>query len=293
ALTEIWRQHWSRIGPPPEVNEARFEQAILSRTFFDSAGLLVADHEDVPSAWVHFHADPDADSKAVVCAVCASDTCPPELLRELFEQTLARIDAAGFQKTEIGVAQDDLMGYGGLDPIGAGVGIPRHDSSVVTLLQQSGFQPSVGFVRLAVSVAGYRPPVSREGLQLRRSSRLEAQKLIHSDTRHASSTSHLDLETHRLVDRGGAVLAEVDFWFSDAEAEVMNPTRAVLDLKSQGTDALEPAATYLIGAAIQSFAARRISGVETVVPQQAADLQEQLKKQLFRLADEGDLWSSV
>ncbi len=41
-LARIWCEHWSATGAMPPVSVAMIEQAVLSRTFFDSTILMVA-----------------------------------------------------------------------------------------------------------------------------------------------------------------------------------------------------------------------------------------------------------
>jgi hypothetical protein len=288
SLVAIWNQHWNRLGFPVAVSWTRFEQAILSRTFFRPESLLIVEAEAKPLGWAHFLHLPESASTAVVCAICLGAHCSPDLAAELLRETLVRIDATGAHKIEVGTAQDSLLGYGGLAPVGHCFGIPKRDQVVARLLAEQGFQPSEDFVRLLVTVPGYRPPVSREGLQLRRISRVERQKRVPHDLRQASSMSHLDIETFRLLDRTNKELAQLDLWFSDAEAEVMSPGTVILDLARTGV--MSPEQMYLLGATIVSLSDRRISNVEAVIRSDAHVLQNQLQSLQFQIADEGSIW---
>lgn len=288
ALVKIWQEHWSAVGPPPEVNAARFEQAILARTFFDPSTLLVAEDDQGLHAWAHYQPDLSSATTAVLCAVCWNDRT--DLATELLTQTSQQIQAKGFQSIQVGVAQDDQFGYAGLDPVGHGIGVPVTDARLTGLVSQLGFLPEQQFVRLQVSVAGYRPPVSRDALQLRRSSRIETERHQHADTRVAAGMSHLDIETHVLLDRSGSELARVNLWFSDAEAEVMSPAKVILDLDS--TESVEPARAYLISAVIQASGQHRVSHFETVVNQQHEAL-AQLTNLHFRPIEEGVVYQKA
>jgi len=167
------------------------------------------------------------------------------------------------------------------------------DQRTTALFQQNGFAPERRIVRMVVSADAYRPPVSREALQLRRSSRISSdpQVIIYQDAHRASSQSHLDIEHYRLVDRGGQDLSSLNFWFSDPEAEVMSPSRAILDISgAHERGRLEPAEGYLTAALIQSLAERSVDTVETAVDSDKTELIAQLEKLQFYREDEGVCW---
>jgi len=59
ALFDIWLGHWQAARQAPTVSVTAFERAILSRTFFDPAALLVAEQEGRVVAWCHHLPLPD------------------------------------------------------------------------------------------------------------------------------------------------------------------------------------------------------------------------------------------
>ena len=291
ALVEIWIQHASAIGPPPLVNGARFEQAVLARTFFDPARLLVAERDGVVQAWCHHGACLTREHTAIISAFCVGDNADESEMDELLAAAEKQIAETGCDQIAVGVIRDDAHGYAGLDPIGHGIGIPKSDLRMTSLLQHRGFSPRRSVLRMTASTNAYRPPVSRDALQLRRSSQVQASMFKHPDPRHAAGMSHLDIETHHLYDRGGNELARVNLWLSDPEAEVMNPSLAILDIaEATQRGSLEPAESYLIGVLVQSLAQRRINTVETAVDSDKTDLLSQLQTLNFRVVDEGADW---
>jgi len=289
-LLELWVQHWSRIGPPPNVDAARLEQAVLARTFFDPENLLVAETDDGVQAWCHFAHSTGSKDTAVICAISfgASDD---SLVSELLSAAEQRIVESGYKRVEVGLVRDDAQGYGGIDPIGHGIGIPAADLRTNLLLEKANFVPRDSVIRLTAAVAGYRSPVSREALQFRRSSRIESDAFSHADVRHASAMSHLDVEVIRLLDPMGQESARLHLWFSDAEAEVMDPSLAILDLADTHLRGrLESPESFLIGAAVQSLTERRIATVETAIDTDQTELIAQLEKLQFQKKDEGVRW---
>jgi hypothetical protein len=291
ALVEIWNQHWSAIGPPPLVNAARFEQAVLARTFFDPSRLLLAEQDGVVQAWCHHAACLTSEKTALICAFCIGAGENESVADELLAVAEKQIAAAGFEQVVVGVFRDDSQGYAGLDPIGHGIGIPKSDTRVTSLLQRSGFSPRQSALRMMVSTNAYRPPVSRDALQLRRTSQIQTSMFKHPDPRHAAGMSHLDVESHYLYDRGGSKLASVNLWLSDPEAEVMSPSLAILDIaEAHQRGSLEPVESYLIGVVVQSLAQRQVSSVESAVDSEKTELLSQLQTLNFRIVDEGVCW---
>jgi hypothetical protein len=291
-LMELWLQHWSSIGAPPQISAARFEQAILARTFFDPKSILLAESDGVVVSWCHYAPSCQSEKTAVICALCIDPSCDSDVSQALLTSTEKQIVAAGFDCIQAGVVRDDRQGYAGLDPIGHGIGIPVVDARTGTLLQQSGFAPWLKVTRMAASTFSYRPRVSREALQLRRTSEVRSDVFRHSDSRHAAGMSHLDIEIHRLLNGNEDELARVNLWVSDPEAEVMIPSMAILDIQdAHQRGQLDGAESYLIGAMVQSLGQRRIDTVQTVVDSDKVELVEQLQSLQFRAFDEGVCWT--
>ncbi|MGI9471463.1 MAG: hypothetical protein ACR2NZ_08030 [Rubripirellula sp.] len=296
ALVRIWVEHWSMAGPPPYVNQAKFEQAVLSRTFFDPRTMLVAESSDGDGGevlgWSHFSL-PDADSDtALVHALCLGSAVETAIGLQLVS-AIENVCGHG-TPIRVGVVRDDQRGYAGLEPIGFGIGIPLADYRTTNILQQAGFTPLPAVLRMLATVSGYRPPVSREALQYRRSAKVEFHPELSSDPRVAAGLSHVDVERVTLTDAAGQLLATVRVWFSDPEAEVMSPTAAILDLKAQHeAGRLQPAESYLIGSLVQSLARRNVQTVETAVDREQETLVGQLQKLQFPSVDEGMCWQKT
>lgn len=300
-LVRIWVEHWSMAGPPPFVNQAKFEQAVLARKFFDPGTLLVAakgsDQQDTDrticndtiAGWCHYSPSGSESDSVQVHALCLGNTIEPAIGLQLLAAVEERSPAA--KSFRVGVVRDDQRGYAGLEPIGFGIGIPIADYRTTGILQQAGFAPMTTILRMLANVSGYRPPVSREALQFRRSAKLEFQPELSSDPCVAAGLAHVDVEQVSLVSSDGRPLARVRVWLSDPEAEVMSPTAAILDLQPQHEiGKLEPAESYLIGSLVQSLAQRNIQTVETAVDRDKTELVTQLQKLQFPTLDEGMCW---
>ena len=295
ALADVWIRHWSAVGPSPQVSVATIEQAILSRNFFDSGKLLVAEVDDAVVAWTHYQPDPAEESSAILCAICFTPENGLAVCDQLLRETESRVAAAGYQKIVVGPVRDNVLGYAGLSPIGHGIGVPARDARTSSLLSRSGYQTLGAISRLVVSTSPYRMPVSREALQLRRTTRIEHRLLMPSGIEKASALSHLDIERHQLIDhRSKKPLAEVDWWLSDPEAQVMNCAESILDLgEILARGELQAEESFLIASAIQAMANRRVFSVETSVNQNQSTLISQLQALQLQVAEQGQRWSKT
>ncbi len=294
ALVDVWVAHWSRCGPPPEVNVPIIEQAVLSRTFFDASTLLVALQDDVVQAWCHFFPNPEDDRAATVSAICFTDK-GSESTDALLQATESRIAERGHTRISVGIVRDQSFGYSGLPPVGHGIGIPTDDQATTSLLGRHGYTQQSIVARMVVSTNPYRMPVSRDALQFRRSTSIVSQSIVPADTRPASALSHFDIERHALVDqRSAAELASIALWISDPEAQVMKSSHAILDLPAIGpAEELSAPHRYLIGALLQTLAARRITSVETAVDRDCVGLIDQLAKLQFQSLQQGACWQKL
>lgn len=291
VLHQLWIEHWSAIGMPPAVRLEQFEQAVLARTFFRSDDLLIAEKEGVPRGWLHLCRSPDDSDRVVVPAICLGTGAELSLGAGLLDEALRRITAMNARRVQLGVVRDDLFGYAGLDPVGHGTGIPSSDGRLSQLLESAGFQPACRALAMRLTVPGFRPPFSRESLQYRRTTHVKVGAFRFRDPRHAAGMSHLDVESHSLVERSGPSLAELHLWLSDPEAEVMNPSLAILDLgEAAQRGRMDAAEFFLLGAAIQSAEQRSILSLETSIDESNQELRSQLQMLRFLPSTPGACW---
>ncbi len=290
-LVDLWVRHWSTFAAAPDVSTAMIEQAILARTYFDPNTLLVAEVDRHIHAWCHWVPLPESET-AILAAVCFSPEGGLSVCQPLLEAAETRVRESGFNRIVVGPLRDTRCGYAGLSPIGHGIGVPVADTRTSSLLSQAGYDDPRVINRLRVTTSPYRAPISRQALQLGRTTRLEAELLIPEDPQQASAMSHLDVECHRLVDhRSRKCLAAIELWTSDPEIQVMMPWDAILhlgDLPPGGV--LEAERAFLIGALIRTLSNRCIFHVETAVDQEQTALIGQLKTLHFQLAETGVRW---
>jgi len=290
GLLEAWIEHWASFGPAPQLSVAKFEQAVLARRSFRQSEMRVAIQNDQVVGWASIAASATDETVAVLYALCFAPG-PDQTGDQLLTAMQQAAKDAGFQKLQVGVVRDQSFGLAGLDPIGHGVAVPQTDAATGRVLAAAGFAEQAELVRMAASTHGYRPPISRESMQLRRTSQVRTDNHFFDDARQASAMAHLDVETNRLFDRGGNQLANLDFWYSDPEAEVMNPTVAIVDLgEAYRRGRLETAELYLLGTILQSMEQRRVLVAETAIESDRAELINQLQSLRFQILYAGNRW---
>lgn len=291
-LHRLWIEHWSAIGPPPSVREPQLEQAILARTFFQAEHLLIAESDGQAVAWLQFFASLNGPQLMLIPNCCLGDAASAADGVALLEEAARRARQLGGQRIQVGVVRDNHFGYAGLDPIGPGFGVSVFDSRLREILETSGYQSGGDAVTMSVSIPGFRPPVSRESIQFRRATRIEQTPMVYEDPRIAAAMSHLDVETARLVSTDASVSASLNLWFSDPEAEVMNPTRLIVELAAaHQRGRLEAGETYLLASSLQSAALRNILTAETAVDVDRPDLLAQLATLQFAPVAQGSRWT--
>lgn len=300
GLARVWSEHWTAAQARPPISSTIIERAILSRAFFARQELLIATIDGNVEAWCHFSrpgvagddwsSTPSSDV-AVLSAICFTQAglrCCDDLLAAA-EQRIREEDC---RTILAGPLRDQQCGYVGLAPIGHGIGIPDQDVRASSLLSRHGFSPAGSFQRMVVTTAPYRPPVNREMMQFRRTTRAERSSVVPQQGRYASAMAHLDIEHHQLINhRNGDRLANARLWLSDPESQVMSCSEAILDLSvTEASSELTPAETFLVAALIQSMATRCVFRVETSINAEHTQLMEQLVSLNFENTERGQRW---
>jgi hypothetical protein len=269
-LADLWCIHHATYRNPPAVNHAIFQQAIASRLFFDFSRLLVATHNGHPVAWCQWF--PGENKVATLAALCfQTDAIANSAVVELLRQVEHRALLAGMVELSVGIHFQSTWGYQGLEPIGHGLGIDVADDRTNTLLESSGYQEIKRIDRWEVLTTGYRPPVNRELLMLRRSAKVQRDKSSAQKPGYAAAMIHLEIERHVLVDLiTRAELASVELWTSDPEAFVMPSTDAIIGSWSHPSHTNQVNGDdiplrYLVANLIAQLAERRIRSLHRSV----------------------------
>jgi len=293
-LAMLWVIHHTVYRPAPLVTPAIWEQAIAARHFFMPERLLVATWNGEPVAWCQWFVGNDLT--AALAAICF-DTSPQaeQAAIDLLAECQRQAAAAGLTTMVAGISKDSRFGYQGLDPIGQGIGIDVADDRVNQLLEQAGFEEQQRLDRWEVATEAYRPPINRESLALRRSTRLEVTAPPAATPAEASAMYHFDIQRYQLFPlRGGAPLAMADLWVSDPEIHVMSIHQAVLGAMASDIEdsvAREAALRYLIASLVPLLAQQHVLALHRSVLAGNREEQARLSALQFRRTGAGRLMS--
>ncbi len=228
-LADLWCMHHAAYRPAPSVSHAMFEQAIASRLFFDPTHLWIAKERDVTLAWCQWF-EIDSATAAIYGLCFRPEESALPAAAELLVQVQQHLAAKGVQELQIGVDHQRGLGYQGLDPVGHGLGVDMADDRSNTLLESAGFIQAQRIDRWEIQTANFRAPVSRDFMNLRRSTRMEmttADNATNQDD--ISAMIHLETDRYRLIDTVvRQPLAHIDVWTSDPTALVMPCGEAIL-----------------------------------------------------------------
>lgn len=294
-LHRIWCEHWDCANVDTTLTRRQLEHAIFSRIYFGKNRLHIAVLNDVPVGWCQQFTEEHSGASSVVPSLCVGMNITDEQ-RTLVAAVL--IDACqqavtSEQPLQFGAGSNWDTGYSGLPPLGPGVGIPSFDTLLCQTLEAKEFATTQQFTWFRVRVSEFRPPINREFLNLRRSSKVQYVVGSSRPQRIAQSLSHLDEKQIRLVDMQGNITATLELYLSDRHAEVMESDSCMVRLDQETQDkGLTNQQMYLLTTLIRDAASHQLRYVNLSV---AVDGEHQLLHQLrsiqFEVVQSGSIWS--
>jgi ribosomal protein S18 acetylase RimI-like enzyme len=178
-LAEIWRSQPTGRGLMQPMSVAILEHYVFSKPTFDRRGLIVAVDDGELLGFAHAGFGPNEDGsglsteRGVTCLVMLRPDAPGEVAAELLARAEAYLTERG-AKTLFGGASYPLAPfyyglYGGSEPSGVLESDPRGHE----IFQAAGYRAARRSLVLNRDLAGFRPVVDRQQMQIRRTTRLE------------------------------------------------------------------------------------------------------------------------
>jgi len=295
-LAEVWRA--ADLGPAAlqPLTVAWLETAVLSKPFFDRHGLIVAVADGRPVGFAHAAFGPTADGAAIDTAVGTTllvVVVPGPESAAVGAGLLARCEAylrgRGAQRI-LGGGTPDVGGfYIGLYG-GAGLpGILDSSPGMQEVFRRAGYREADRVAVLRRSLVGFRPPVNRLQLAIRRATTL---RVIDDPARRswweAATTTGLSLRRYELRGEAEALLGSASFWDMQPLASSWGVTAAGLTrVDIEGTRRRQGLAHYLVAEALHDMAAEHVALVETHVSETNAAAASLFGKLGFQPADRG------
>jgi GNAT superfamily N-acetyltransferase len=258
------------------MSMAALERYVLAKPTFDRDGLLVAVEDDRLVGFAHAGFGPSEDrhtlstERGVISLVMLRPDADPATANELLLRAENYLRSRGATQIYGGGSYPLSPFYYGLYGGSEFSGVLDSDVAQTGIFQSHGFQVLERNVVLNRDLAGFRPLVDRQQIQLRRTTRVEA--IIDPATTSwwdAVMFEPFDRTRWELLDRDtGSLLASVYF----LNLETMSGAWGVhaigiVDLKVNGDRRRRGLATFLLGEAFRQLQAQGVSLAEVHVPE--------------------------
>jgi ribosomal protein S18 acetylase RimI-like enzyme len=276
-LAEIWRSQPTSRGLMQPMSMAVLEHYVFSKPTFDRRGLIVAVDEGKLNGFAHAGFGPSDDGnrlsteRGVTCLVMLRPDVERAVAAELLARAEAYLTGRG-AKTLYGGGSYPLAPfyyglYGGSEPSGVLDSDPRGQD----VFRSSGYRVARRSLVLERDLAGFRPVVDRQQMQIRRTTRLQT-TIDPPPENWWEGVLFEPFERTRwaLVEReGGPSLASVYSWNLETMIGAWG-VRAVgiVDLKVTSERRRRGLATNLLGEAFRHIHAQGFTLAEVHVPEE-------------------------
>jgi ribosomal protein S18 acetylase RimI-like enzyme len=296
-LVEIWRDQPSQRGRMQPLTTSLLEQLVFSKPYFDSAGLIVGLHQDIPVGFVHAgfgsnetHDGLDTDSGTTYQLLVRSDHRDGPLADELLARSEAYLRERGAKLIYAGGIRPLNAFYLGLYGGSELPGILAGDTTLHEACRRRGYREIDRVQILQLDVASFRAAITRTQRQLRR-------ELICQEIPSPPARSWWDACTVGAFERvrflaarpsGSEPLADVWFWdIEPLSTSWGRPTVGLFDLNVAPDQRRKGLATFLLGETFERLRNRGILLVEAQTMQQNAPAIALYTKLGFQQIDEG------
>ncbi len=301
GLAEIWRTQRPIRGRLQTVTPQTIEEHVLAKPWFDRHGLIVACEGSRLVGFIHAGFSANCEHTGIDCSEgtsCLLMVAPHEARPQIAQKLMA---ASENYLREHGARQIYAGSQFPLNPYYLGMygssdvaGVLNSNYGWVNLLKECGYQPKVKRVLAGRTLAGFRPPVDRKQMQVRR-------KFKVADAAHAWPDNWWDACVWALhewtrfslvLPGGGEPIVSVIFW--DVEPLGRNwgvQTVGLVRLDDTPEARQEGLTTYLLAEALRQYQMAGYGQFEA----QAAATDVSLRAIFVELGmneyDEGALWA--
>jgi len=298
-LAEVWRT--ADLGPAAmqPVTTAMLEAAVFSKPYFDPRGLLVALDGERVVGFAHAGFGPAADRMTVDPSVGAT----------LLVAVVPHPAGEAIADRLLAASEDYLRGRGARVLLGGGSGAMRNfylglyggadlpgvlDSSAVlhSTFRRAGYVEQERVAVLRRALAGFRPPVNRQQLAIRRSTQV---RVIDEPARRtwweAATTTGIALCRYELRTTAEELLGSASFWDMQPLASAWGVAAAgLLHVDIEGPRRRQGLASYLVAEALHDLAKRDVTLVETQVAEANPAALQLFAKLGFAVAERGPVF---
>ena len=278
ALTAIWRSRAGQLGLVQPISVDLFEQLVLGKVYFDSEGLILAFDDDLPVGFAHAAFGPNegrnriSTEAGVTCMLIVRPDCAEaEVAAGLLKQCEAYLCRHGAKVLYGGAVEPLNPFYLGLYGGSALPGVLNSDVVARDLYQSHGYEEVERTLIFRRPLDGFRPPIDRRQMQLRRQMIVEtsADPPVGSWWE-ACTAGDFELTRFELRPRGGgsvvacATVRSMDF----AAVPCAGRGVGVMDLRVVPSRRRQGLATFLLADALRELAQQGAAVVEAHAAQQ-------------------------
>jgi GNAT superfamily N-acetyltransferase len=301
GLTEIWRTQRPIRGRIQAVTPQLLEEHVLAKPWFDRHGLIVACEGARPVGFVHAGFGADCEHGNIDCSqgtTCLLLVAPhenrPLIAQELLAASEDYLRRRGAQQIYAGSQFPLNPYYLGMYGSSESAGVLASNSGWVSLLTASGYHPKIRRVLAGRTLAGFRPPVDRKQMQVRRKFKVAGPNYVVPDNWWDACVWALHEWTRfsLVLPGGGETIISATFWDVEPLGQSWG-LQAVGLVRVEDTPEArqEGLTTYLLAEALRQYQAVGYSQFEA----QAAETDSTLRAIFAELGlveyDEGVLWA--
>lgn len=301
ALAEIWRTQRPIRGRIQAVTPQLIEEHVLAKPWFDRQGFIVACDGARPVGFVHAGFGADCSHRELDCSqgtTCLLLVAPhdnrPMIAAELMDASEDYLRRRGAKQLHAGsfspINPYYLGMYGGSDV----AGVLASNAGWVGLLTSCNYEPQIRRVLAGRTLAGYRPPVDRKQMQVRRKFKVSGPKTRLPDNWWDACVWALhEWTTFSLVlPGGGEPIISATFWDVEPLGRSWGVQTVGLARLDDTLEAREQGlTTYLLAEALKQFQSSKYGRFEA-----QADVADITLRAVFTELglidyDEGALWT--
>ena len=277
AVAEVWQRCSQQPGLTLPVSVDLFERLVFGKLFFPQSRLFLAFEGEKPLGFAHAAFGPNHDrswvstQSGVVCMLLVCPDCPNRegLAGQLLDRCDRYLVENGARTIQGGSAPPLAPFYAGLYGGSMPPGILATDELAQRTYAAAGYQ-AVGRTSICRrSLAGFRPPVDRQLMQIRRS--MQMNTLVDPPCRdwwEAMAIGEFDLTRFELTQKRSddpvASLTVRDM--GPPSPDLPGPAAGIIDLFVADEHRRKGVATYLLGEAFKQLVQQGIGSVEAHIP---------------------------
>jgi len=299
-LAEVWRT--ADLGPSAiqPMTSALLESSVFSKPYFDRQGLLVATDGERVVGFAHAAFGPNTNRSAIDTAVGTTllvAVVPHDEQVTIGQGLLERCEKFLYQrgaKVILGGGSSEMRGfylglYGGSDL----PGILDSSPQMQAVFRRAGYREAERMAILRRPLAGFRPPVNRLQMAIKRSTIL---RVIDEPTRRtwweAATTTGMALRRYELTSSAEELMGSVSLWDMQPMASAWGVVAAgLLHVDIEGGKRRQGLAHYLVAEAIGDLADEGVGLVETHVAESNAAAKKLFDKLGFETTEYGIIFS--